>query len=389
MGFRKGFDSIVRVTALMLWLAGCGSDSDSTSSDSDTDGNAGSGTAGAIAANDTTSDDSSDSSDSGSTSEGTSSAADDSESASSGAGTADDDEEDGSGETDDGEESAAPTTPQTIDELEAQLDDSVSWTDLTVVYDTMYTAFIPGSDIQFKVPANIQDVSGETVATELSGWSVLPEGALTFDADTETGGVIATVAAYYPEVLIAYTDGFGAGGTASLYVTEATEAQWQDGEARYNNENELVLPFLEMVPPFGTPEFEEWRMEQEMRMQSLDDVEFEGNYECTNCHTTGAKYFEIQHTPTQAARYSDEELLAILSEGKKPEGVGFRLLPDELAGMSAQELYSQFHAWTGTDEELSGIVVYLRSLTPEGQGDIRLPNGEYVSPDADFSDMTQ
>ena len=101
---------------------------------------------------------------------------------------------------------------------------------------------------------------------------------------------------------------------------------------------------------------------------------------CNNCHTTGAKYFEIQHTPTQAARFSDDELKAILTMGMKPEGVGYRVLPEMLGGSTADEIYNDYHRWEATDEEITGMIVYLRSLTPTGQGDILLPDGTYVEP---------
>jgi hypothetical protein len=66
--------------------------------------------------------------------------------------------------------------------------------------------------------------------------------------------------------------------------------------------------------------------------------------------------------------------------GKKPEGVGFRILPMMLGNMTAAEVYASFHKWEATPEELKGLIIYLRSLTPTGQGDIRLPDGTYVAP---------
>ena len=101
---------------------------------------------------------------------------------------------------------------------------------------------------------------------------------------------------------------------------------------------------------------------------------------CNNCHTSGAKYFEIQHTPTQAARFSDEELRAIMTTGSKPEGVGFRILPEMFGAMTDQETYEYFHKWDATEEEITGLIIYMRSLTPTGQGDILLPDGTYVAP---------
>ena len=100
---------------------------------------------------------------------------------------------------------------------------------------------------------------------------------------------------------------------------------------------------------------------------------------CNICHTSGAKYFEIQHTPTQAARFSDEDMDVILSMGMKPAGIGFRVLPSMIGSVTNEELYADFHTWESTPEERKGLIVYLRSLTPEGQGDILLPDGTYVA----------
>jgi hypothetical protein len=101
---------------------------------------------------------------------------------------------------------------------------------------------------------------------------------------------------------------------------------------------------------------------------------------CNNCHTTGAKYFEIQHTPTQAARFSDDDLRTIFTTGTKPPGVGFRVIPEMLFNQSAEEVYMSFHKWEATEDEIIGMIIYLRSLTPTGQGDILLPDGSYAPP---------
>ena len=70
----------------------------------------------------------------------------------------------------------------------------------------------------------------------------------------------------------------------------------------------------------------------------------------------------------------------ILTMGTKPEGVGFRILPEMLGDRTAEEVYADFHTWTATEDEIKGLIIYLRSLTPTGQGDIRLPDGTYVAP---------
>jgi hypothetical protein len=66
--------------------------------------------------------------------------------------------------------------------------------------------------------------------------------------------------------------------------------------------------------------------------------------------------------------------------GQKPAGVGFRVLPEMIFGMTAEEMYAESHRWEASDEEIVGLIAYLRSLTPAGQGDILLPDGTYIAP---------
>lgn len=248
-------------------------------------------------------------------------------------------------------------------EVMEQLDPDVDWTALTLVYDTMYSAYVEG--IVFQVPVY---VDGATI--ELDDWSAIPSSAVSFDPDPDNDGVLITILEDVPEVTIAARSG-NIGGTAPLYITSGTVEQWEAGEARYANGVELSI---ELDPGMTLMDF----------INNLDP-----NYmpppppmdlACNNCHTTGAKYFEIQHTPTQAARFSDEELEQILTMGTKPEGIGYRVLPEMLFNLTADELYTQYHQWEASEDEIKGLIIYLRSLTPTGQGDILLPDGTYVAP---------
>jgi hypothetical protein len=248
---------------------------------------------------------------------------------------------------------------------EEMFPDVQDWAALDVIYDTSYTAFDGVHD--FKVPFHVMDT---TVA--LADWFSIPAGAVSFDEDPDLadmgGGVIATIVEYHPEITIGVQSGM-LGGTAPLFVTEATSAEWEMGEARYDNGVDFEFPEL-------TPE--------EFALLLLDPTWSPPpppeNCSCISCHSTGAKYFEIQHTPTQAARFSDMDLITILTMGIKPEGIGFRVLPDMLGDKTNTEIYADYHTWEATDEEIKGLVVYLRSLAPTGQGDIKLPDGTYVKP---------
>lgn len=87
---------------------------------------------------------------------------------------------------------------------------------------------------------------------------------------------------------------------------------------------------------------------------------------CTNCHNTSASAIAVEHTPTQTAGYSDEQLVAIFTQGQKPAGYAFnsvflKMLPQPDC------VYAMFHTWQIDDDTKKGIVLKLRSIEPKKQ----------------------
>ena len=143
-------------------------------------------------------------------------------------------------------------------------------------------------------------------------------------------------------------------GCAEIHITPATPAQWDVGQARYNNE--IVLTTL---VPTGT-----------MPMLPKD-------ISCKNCHGQGAEFLAVEHTPQQTAGYSDTDLKNILTMGMKPtppdptipaDCTPYAYMPSKTGVPLA--LYRFFHTWQATDDEQTGLVVYLRSLPPMAQGNL-------------------
>jgi hypothetical protein len=230
-------------------------------------------------------------------------------------------------------------------EVMEQLDPNVDWTALQIVYPRMYSAY--DGVHTFNVPVFVDGVE-----IELSGWSAIPASAVQFDADPETGGAMITVLEGVEEITIAAAAG-PIGGTAPLFITTATPEDWERGLARYDNMVDYDLPmlsFVDLINPNWVP------------------PEPPDNLSCKNCHSDGAKYFQIQHTPSQAARISDDELIQILTTGTKPAGIGYSVLPEAF-----QHLYVGFHTWEASEQDMIGLIVYMRSLTPTAQGDIVVP----------------
>jgi hypothetical protein len=228
------------------------------------------------------------------------------------------------------------------------LDPDVDWDSLTLVFPVLYSAF-DGTHM-FQIPVHVDGTS-----VDLANWQAIPSDAVVFDPDPEVeGGVMITIVKGVEDITIA-AHANKVGGTAPLHVTLATPDEWDIGEKRYHNGVDYDLPeltFDQLVDP-------NWQPPPTPK-----------NLACNNCHSTGAKYFEIQHTPNQIGDLSDDVLIQIFTTGMKPDGVPYHVLPPDL-----EHLYPEFHTWDATDEERKGLIVYLRSLTPMGQGDIVIPDG--------------
>lgn len=268
---------------------------------------------------------------------------------------------------------AGGTAAVVLDPLE-QLNPAVDWEALQLVYPTMYSAF-DGVHL-FQVPVYADDVG-----IALEAWQAIPSDAVSFSEwrsdDGTQIGVLVTIERYEPTITIAASAGTS-GGTAELKVTQTTPEAWEVGQKRYLEGAPFDLESFRANSQLDPEDYEVDFETGEVRITNPDAAAF-GNptdLRCDTCHTEGADSFQVQHTPTQAARFSDEDLIRIFTEGRKPEGVGFRVLP-----LDFQPLYGYFHTWDTTEAEVRGMVAYLRSLTPKGQGDILLPDGNLAFPE--------
>jgi hypothetical protein len=111
---------------------------------------------------------------------------------------------------------------------------------------------------------------------------------------------------------------------------------------------------------------------------------------CSSCHTSGGAsgtrmlpdggmiQIDVEHTPQQTGGYTDEQLVAIFTMGKKPEGAPYRIVPKLVAGlpMALQTpalygtIYAGFHKWDMMESERKGVILYLRSLEPKSQPEV-------------------
>ncbi len=220
------------------------------------------------------------------------------------------------------------------------------WKAIKINYPVSYSGF--DGVHTFKVP-----MSSLCGPEPLANWHAEPASAVTFDDDPDNAnGVMVTIIAAVPEITIAVVDGTK-GGKAPLHVTIGTPAQWELGNTRYHTGSDWTLNITApMAPPPDT--------------------------KCTVCHgSNSSATFNVQHTPTQAARISDEGIKQIMTTGTKPADVPFRVLPPTFmfgtTTLTNAELYKMFHLWKATDDQIKGMILYLRSLTPTGQGCVTNP----------------
>lgn len=145
-------------------------------------------------------------------------------------------------------------------------------------------------------------------------------------------------------------------GEAPLTISEAKQAEWDAGEARYNNG--MMIQF--MRPAMAA--------DGEGVCGLPITFELPTSSACGNCHNP-MNAISVEHTPTQTAGYSNENLVDIFTTGAKPPGGTFNSPFLRMAPMP-DCIYSEFHTWEMTDDEKKGIIWKLRSITPRVQQEI-------------------
>jgi len=182
-------------------------------------------------------------------------------------------------------------------------------------------------------------------------------GVADFTSDTSLGGTMLKTTKAGDYIVLAKAG--KQGGCAQIHITSGTPAEWETGAARYDNNIMLSLT-----------------MPQEaVQMAMAGSLNLPKDVSCKNCHGEGAMFLSVQHTPQQTAGYTDDELAKILTMGMKPtppdpnaqsQCTPYQWSPSKTGVPLA--LYRWFHTWTATDEEIKGLVMYLRSIAPASQG---------------------
>jgi hypothetical protein len=231
-------------------------------------------------------------------------------------------------------------------------------TELTLLFNPMYSAYIPNSNVEFKLPAIAQGVADVQ-------WSTDDPSKVDLTPDPTTGGILITTRGSGTVKIIARAGALS--GSADLHITEATQEEWDIGEDRYNNE--IPFPMQNIIPDGG---FGDGGIRSLLDggvpdggFTSIDPgslgINIPDDLSCVNCHGTTAQALDVEHTPQQTGGYSDDDLISIFTMGMKPPGATFHTPFPEF-------IYIMYHTWEATPEEQKGLIVYLRSLEPKTQG---------------------
>lgn len=207
---------------------------------------------------------------------------------------------------------------------------------LRLVYDPMYAALVEGHPAQLPVTlhrsyANRQNARYSSADPSIA--EVVP---------TTEGAMITAKKEGKVSILVELDT---RRGSAVLTIKKYTEAEWLRGEARYNAPSRALSS-----ADGGRPRAIDLITSPSTRNASGA---------CSTCHSAKAEILNIEDTPMQTAGYSDEELLAIITKGQRPDWVE--------RPMSPQFAWGEKHAWTVSDEDQRGLIAYLRTKEPKPQ----------------------
>jgi hypothetical protein len=132
-------------------------------------------------------------------------------------------------------------------------------------------------------------------------------------------------------------------GKISLKITAFTPDDWIAGNKRYNNMTSAIQTIYPCEPT-GV------------------ETGLNPNASCSECHRKSTLSAVIQHSPTQTAGYSDEEITTIFTMAMKPKGWK-QHFPD------LGPFWKMFHKWTMPPDQARGLISYLRALEPTDMGE--------------------
>jgi hypothetical protein len=202
----------------------------------------------------------------------------------------------------------------------------------------MYSAYIEGNSHVFQIPVQAAGANGDNVE-----WTASAPSMVQIDPGAIAGYALITMLKAGDTTITANAN--MRCGVSTLHITAATEEQWQMGNARYNDMNPLPRIPTDGGVPIGP-------MNYVLDPPGMPPA-------CTNCHGETATSNVLRATtptPAQTGGFSDQQLIAIFTQGAVPMDCSIDpLIPDFV--------WSFLHRWTDiTGDAQQSMVVYLRSL---------------------------
>jgi hypothetical protein len=223
---------------------------------------------------------------------------------------------------------------------------------IDILFSPMYSAY--DGVHTFKIPAVVDGLAASALT-----WSASDPSMVDIQNDPGTGGVMITTRKAGNVKIIATAGALC--GVSSLTIAQAASDDWMVGSARYNDGIVLGgVPRGNNIPDSGVNPREA---------------------ACTNCHgdtATMLQFRTVSHSPTQTGGFSDDDLTNIITKAMVPLGGYFD------TSIVSYDGWQRFHHWEMTPEQIKGIIVYLRSLTPQSQGGTRGDFGGGMRTDGGF-----
>lgn len=206
---------------------------------------------------------------------------------------------------------------------------------LPINFSPMYSAY--DGTHQYQLPAWVLGDAGTTPT-----WTI-DDASIATLTDDGMGGVMLTMKKAGTTKIHAQVDVNC--GTSALTVSAASAADYMVGVQRYNNGAPVTLDGGH-YPDGGAV-----------------DAGINPHASCVACHSAAAigPFHDVAHTPEQTGGFSDGDLAQTFVNGVVPDGGYFDPL------LVSYTTWNVFHRWNVTQEETTGLVVYLRSLTPQAQ----------------------
>jgi hypothetical protein len=209
---------------------------------------------------------------------------------------------------------------------------------LSIAFNPMYSAYIPGGNHTFQVPAVVFGSDGPVT------WSA-DSTIVEMQKDQERPNQVRLTMRQVGTTTIVVKSNDGTScGSAVLNISPAEETDWQIGNSRYNDGNSIHLSNA----PAG----------------SGSPLESAGNVgpACTSCHGETAMngpFTDVSHTPEQTGGFSDDDIINIVINGTFPANAHFDW------SIVTYPAWQNFHRWADImPDQQKGIITYLRSLTP-------------------------